>query len=178
VNDELETEVEGIFATGDVNGRFMLQHAAAAEVNHLRGRFLKGETGPVDESLVAHAVFTHPEVASVGFTEEQLKERGTAYVSVFEDWLASARAMAMRIEYPRVKMLVSPDDFSILGCHLVGPESATLLHQVMMVMRLKNDVRELADMIYIHPALNECLLAAAVAAKLAVRNHRKKHAAQ
>jgi mycothione reductase len=169
VNDELETAVEGIFATGDVNGRFMLQHAASAEVNHLRGRFLKGETGPIDESLVAHAVFTHPEVASVGLTEEQLKERGAPYVSVFEDWLASARAMAMRVEYPRVKLLVSPEDHSILGCHLVGPESATMLHQVMMVMRLKNDVRELADMIYIHPALNECLLAAAVAAKKAVR---------
>lgn len=70
----------------------------------------------------------------------------------------------MRIDYPRVKLLVSPSDHSILGCHLIGPESSTLLHQVMMLMRLKNDVRELANMIHIHPALNECLLAAAVKA--------------
>ncbi len=172
VNDELETAVPGVYAAGDVNGRFMLQHAASWEVNYLRQKFLKDATGPIDQRLVAHAVFSHPEVASVGETEEQLRARGAPYVSVFEDWLASARAMAMRIAYPRVKLLVSPDDYSILGCHLVGPEAATLLHQVLVVMRLKNDVRELTDMIYIHPALNECLLAAAVKAVGEVRKAR------
>lgn len=170
VNEHLETAIPGIYATGDVNGRYMLQHAASFEVQYLRRKFLKATTDPIDECLVAHAVFSHPEVASVGFTEEQLKSAGTPYVSVFEDWLASARAEAMRIDYPRVKLLVSPADFSILGCHLVGPESSTLLHQVMMLMRLKNDVRELANMIYIHPALNECLLAAAVKTVGKVRN--------
>jgi dihydrolipoamide dehydrogenase len=172
VNEHLETSVPGIFATGDVNGRFMLQHAAAFEVQYLRQKFLKTVTDPIDERLIAHAVFSHPEVASVGFTEEQLKSTGTPYVAVFDDWLASARADAMRIDYPRVKLLVSPTDHSILGCHLVGPESSTLLHQVMMLMRLKNDVRELANLIYIHPALNECLLAAAVKAVGKVRKFR------
>jgi dihydrolipoamide dehydrogenase len=171
VNDHLETEVPGIYATGDVNGRFMLQHAAAFEVHYLRQRFLKGTSEPIDERHVAHAVFSYPEVASIGLTEDQLKAAGTPYVAVFEDWLASARAEAMRIDYPRIKLLVSPADYSILGCHLVGPESSTLLHQVMMLMRLKNDVRELANMIYIHPALNECLLAAAVKAVAAVKKH-------
>jgi len=171
VNEHLETEVPGIFATGDVNGRHMLQHAASFEVQYLRQKFLKGESGPINERLVAHAVFSHPEVASIGFTEDQLKADGTPYVAVFEDWLASARAMAMRIDYPRIKLLVSPADYSILGCHLVGPESATILHQVMMLMRLKNDVRELANMIYIHPALNECVLSAAVKAVGEVKRH-------
>ena len=173
VNEHLETAVPRIYATGDVNGRYMLQHAAAFEVQYLRQKFLQGGIAPIDERLIAHAVFSHPEVASVGLTEDALKKAGTPYVAVFEDWLASARAMAMRIDYPRVKLLVSPADFSILGCHLVGPESATLLHQVMAVMRLKNDVRELAEMIYIHPALNECLLAAAVKATGAVKRARE-----
>ena len=173
VNDHLETAVRGIYATGDVNGRFMLQHAASFEVHYLRQKFLKHTTEPIDERLVAHAVFSHPEVASIGFTEDQLKTGGTPYVAVFEDWLASARAMAMRIDYPRIKLLVSPSDYSILGCHLVGPESATLLHQVMMLMRLKNDIRELANMIYIHPSLNECLLAASVKAVAQVRKYSK-----
>jgi hypothetical protein len=162
VNDHLETSVPGIYATGDVNGRFMLQHAAAFEVHYLRQKLLKGTTEPIDERHVAHAVFSYPEITSIGFTEDQPKADATPYVAVFEDWLASARAEAMRIDYPRIKRLVSPTDYSILGCHLVGPESATLLHQVMMLMRLKNDVRELANMIHIHPAINEYLLAAAV----------------
>jgi mycothione reductase len=164
VDQHLQTTVDGIYAAGDVNGRYMLQHAASFEIRYLRNKLIKGNTEPIDERLIPHAVFSHPEVASVGLTEEQLKASGTPYVSVLEDWLASARAMAMRIEYPRTKLLVSPKDYSILGCHLVGPESCTLIHQVLAVMHLKNDVRELADMIYIHPGLNECLLAAAVKA--------------
>ncbi len=172
VDECLETRVEGIYAAGDVNGRYMLQHAASYEVHYLRQRLLKGEEGPIDERLVAHAVFSHPEVASVGMTEDEAEKSGLPYVAVFEDWLASARAMAMRIEYPRVKLIVCPGDYSILGCHLVGPESCTLLHQVLAVMRLKNDVRELANMIYIHPALNECLLAAAVRAVAEIRQRR------
>jgi dihydrolipoamide dehydrogenase len=172
VNDHLETAVPGIYATGDVNGRYMLQHAAAFEVQFLRQKFFKGETAPIAEGQIAHAVFSHPEVAAVGLTEEELKSSGVPHVAVFEDWLASARLEAMRIEYPRVKLLVSPADYSILGCHLVGPESSTILHQVMTVMRLKNDVRELAETIHIHPALNECLFAAAVKAVVKVGQQR------
>jgi dihydrolipoamide dehydrogenase len=164
VDDHLETCVPGIFATGDVNGRFMLQHAASFEVNYLRRRFLKNIDAPIDENLVGHAIFTHPEVAAVGKTEEQLKVAGTEYVAIVQDWLSSARAMAMRIEYPRTKLIVCPRTHKILGCHLVGPEASTLIHQVITVMHLKNDVRELARMIYVHPALSECLLSAAVKA--------------
>jgi dihydrolipoamide dehydrogenase len=174
VNDLLETNVPGIYAAGDVNGRYMLQHAASYEVQYLRERLLKGKVEPIDERTIAHAIFSHPEVASVGFTEEDLKAAGTDYVSVHQDWLASARAMASRVDYPRIKLLVSPHDHSILGCHLIGPEASTLMHQVLMLMHLKNDVRELVNMIYIHPGLNELFLAAAVAALGEVRKFNAK----
>lgn len=172
VNDNLESEVAGIYAIGDINGRYMLQHAASYEVQYLRDKILKGKTGPIDERHVAHAIFTHPEVASVGHTEEALAAAGTPYVAVLEDWLASARAMSTRLDYPRTKLLVSPEDYSILGCHLVGPESSTLLHQILMLMHLKNDVRELLNLIYIHPALNELFLTAAVSAIAEVKKYR------
>lgn len=169
VNDQLETSVPGIYAAGDVNGRYMLQHAASYEIQYLREKLLKGKTEPIDERIIAHAIFSHPEVASVGFIEEDLKAAGTDYVAVHQDWLASARAMASRLDYPRIKLLVSPHDYSILGCHLIGPEASTLMHQVLMLMHLKNDVRELVNMIYIHPGLNELFLSAAVSALGKVR---------
>lgn len=164
VNEHLETSEKGIYATGDVNGRDMLQHAAAREVHYLREKFLKNETAPLAEIAMPHGIFSHPEIASVGLTEQQAIEQNIPHIAVIEDWLASARAMAMRIEYPRVKLVVSTADHSILGCHLIGPESTTIIQQALAIMHLKNDVRELANMIYIHPALNECLLAAAVKA--------------
>lgn len=171
VNDHLETEVSGIHAAGDVNGRYMLQHAASYEVQYLREKLVKGKDEPIDERTIAHAIFSHPEVASVGHTEEALKASGTDYVSVHQDWLASARAMSTRVDYPRIKLLVSPHDHSILGCHLIGPEASTLMHQVLMLMHLKNDVRELVNMIYIHPGLNELFLSAGVAAMGEVRKY-------
>lgn len=171
VDDHLQTDIPGIYATGDVNGRYMLQHAASYEVQYLREKFLKDKVEPIDERIIAHAIFSYPEVASIGHTEEALKEKSIPYVAVHQDWLASARAMSTRLDYPRIKLLVCPVDHSILGCHLIGPESSTLLHQVMMLMHLKNDVRELVDMIYIHPGLNELFLSASVAAIAAVKKH-------
>ncbi|BHH85588.1 dihydrolipoyl dehydrogenase family protein [Desulforhopalus sp. 52FAK] len=171
VNDQLETNVSGIYAAGDVNGRYMLQHAASYEIHYLRRKLIRGVQGPINDVHIAHGVYGIPEVAAVGYTEQQLQEQNIPYVSIFEDWQVSARAMARREKYPRIKLLVSPEDYSILGCHLIGQESDTLLHQVLTVMHLKNDVRELAEMVYIHPALNECILAASVKAVAAVRRY-------
>ncbi len=167
----LETTVPGVYALGDVAGQFLLQHAASYEVHYLRQRLMKGEKDKIDHGAMPHAVFSDPEVAAVGLTEEKLKDSGRPYVVVLEGWKASARAMASRLDYPRTKLLVDPATHEILGCHLIGPEASTMIHQVLAVMRLDNDVRHLKDMIHIHPALPEALLAAAVGAVKLVRAH-------
>lgn len=127
---------------------------------------------------------TKPSVSCAGIAPEKTNTmKNIVLTSLIADalslgshWIYSQQEIADKFGritgYPRVKLLVSPADHSILGCHLVGPESSTLLHQVMTLMRLKNDVRELASMIYIHPALNECLLAAAVQALGKVKQYR------
>lgn len=173
----LETTSPGIYAVGDVGGEFMLQHAASYEVHYLRRRFLKGESGPIDYGAMPHAVFSDPEVAAVGLTEDQARESGRTHVVVMKDWLASARAMSTRLDYPRTKLIVDPDTHEILGCHLIGPEASTMIHQVLAVMRLDNDVRHLQDMVHIHPALSEALLAAGVEAVKKVRRHQREHGA-
>jgi len=86
-------------------------------------------------------------------------------VAVTEDWTLSARALSSRLSYPRTKLIVDSSSYEILGCHLIGPESSTMIHEVIMLMHLKNDIRELPKMIHVHPALPEAL---SVAARVAI----------
>lgn len=161
-DDHLRTSVDSIYAAGDIAGNFILQHTASFDIHYLRQSLLKGNETPLDYGSVPHAIFTEPEVASVGFTEQELQEKGIRYVSVLKDWKASARAMASKLDYPRTKLLVCPKSFAVLGCHLIGPDSSTLIHQILMLIHLKNDIREVPQMIHIHPALPELFLDAAV----------------
>ena len=151
----------------------MLQHSASVEVNHL-GKILLEETDlPNTFKYMPHAVFTDPEIASVGMTEQAVKKSGQAYISTMTNWLASAKAMSTRLNYPRTKFIVNPETYEILGCHMIGPESSTMMHQVLSVMHIDNDIRHLKEMLYIHPALSEALLPAAVEAVIEVEKYKK-----
>lgn len=161
-DDHLCSTVPGIYAAGDIAGNYILQHTASYDIHYLRQTILKGSTSALDYGAVPHAIFTEPEVASVGFTEQELQDKGTKYVSTLRDWKSSARAMASKLDYPRTKLLICPDSYAVLGCHLIGPDSSTLIHQILMLMHLKNDIRELPKMIHIHPALPELFLDAAI----------------
>ena len=170
-DDHLQSTVPGVYAAGDSAGRFVLQHAASYDIHYLRQHLLKGDDSPIDYGAMPHAVYSDPEVASVGLTENQLREQGTPFVRVMRDWKSSARSMATRLDYPRAKLLVSPEDYSILGCHLIGPESSTLIHEVLMLIHLENDVRRLPEIIHIHPALSEIFLGLALDAVKAIESN-------
>ena len=157
-----ETKAKGVYVVGDASGENMLQHAAAQEVNHLAKILLEDEKEALKFKYMPHAVFTEPEIASVGITEQKAKEQNLEYVTTTTSWLASAKAMSTRLKYPKTKFIVNPNTYEILGCHLIGPESSTMMHQILAVMHLDNDIRHLKDMLYIHPALSEAILPAAV----------------
>lgn len=160
VDDNLQTSVPGIYAAGDVAGNYMFQHAASFEVSYLAKKLLESETGAINYGMMPHAVFSEPEVAGVGETEQSLESKKIDYIKVVEPWSGSARALAMKVEYPRTKLLVSRQG-ALLGCHLIGPQATTLLHEVLPVMQIKNDVRVLAETIHVHPGLSEVILEAA-----------------
>jgi len=168
-----ETTAKGVYVVGDASGEHMLQHAAAYEVNHLGKLLFKETKEALHFKYMPHAVFTEPEIASVGMTEEKAKESGKEYVSTVTSWLASAKAMSTRLKYPRTKFIIDVNTYEILGCHLIGPQSSTMMHQILSVMHLDNDIRHLKEMLYIHPALSEAILPAAVQAVQEVEKYKE-----
>lgn len=157
-----ETDAKGVYVVGDAAGEFMLQHAAAYEMNHLYKFLFEDESKPLKFKYMPHAVFTDPEIASVGITEQEAKEKNLDFVVSKTDWLASAKAESMKLKYPFTKFVVDKNSYEILGCHMIGPQSSTMIHQVLTVMHIDNDIRHLKEMLYIHPALSESLLPAAI----------------
>ncbi|MDX9796370.1 MAG: hypothetical protein RBT24_06040, partial [Arcobacteraceae bacterium] len=135
----------------------------------------EGEKSALTFKYMPHAVFCDPEIASVGITEEEAKKQNLNYVATTTNWLASAKAQSLRIKYPLTKLIVNPYTYEILGCHMIGYESSTMIHQVLAVMHLSNDIRHLKEMLYIHPALSEALLPASVECIKAIKKYKEEH---
>ncbi len=159
VDEHMQTSVPGIYAIGDVNGLLQLAHAASAQgktaLSHILG---KGADYRIGE--VPAAVFTVPEVAMVGLTEEQLTENGTEYQSHKAFYRANGKALAMEADDGLVKLLTAPDG-TVLGCHILGAHASDLIHEVTLLMRLGGTIHDLADTVHAHPSLSEILFAAA-----------------
>lgn len=159
VDDNFKTTVNGIYAIGDVNGKQMLAHAAEMQairaVNHIIGK-----KDGIDFSIMPAAIFTQPEAACVGPTEDQLKEQGIAYECKKSFWRANGKALAMNESEGMLKLFVSPEDL-ILGCHAYGAHAADIVQEVSVLMCKQTTLHELADMVHIHPTLSEILKNAA-----------------
>ncbi|MGB5918647.1 dihydrolipoyl dehydrogenase family protein [Arcobacter sp.] len=172
-DDFFETTAKGVYVVGEAAGVYMLQHAASYEVNHLGKILLEDCKDPLHFKYMPHAVFTEPEIASVGITEQEAKKQNIEYVATTTNWLASAKAMSTRLKYPVTKFITNPKTYEILGCHMIGPESSTMMHQVLTVMHINNDIKHLKEMLYIHPAMSEALLPAAVTAVKEIEKYNK-----
>ena len=159
VNEHFETTVKGIYAIGDVNSKQMLAHAAEMQairaVNHIIGK----QDG-IDFGIMPAAIFTSPEAACVGPTEDQLKEKGITYECRKSFWRANGKALAMGETEGLLKLFVDSDGF-LLGCHAYGAHSADIVQEVSVLMCKHTTISELADMVHIHPTLSEILKNAA-----------------
>ena len=156
VDDNFKTTVKGIYAIGDVNGRQMLAHAAEMQavraVNHILGK-----SDGIRFDIMPAAIFTSPEAACVGPTEDQLKEQGIAYKCRKSFWRANGKAIAMGETEGMLKLFVSPDGL-ILGAHAYGAHAADIVQEVSVLMCKGTTLDELADMVHIHPTLSEILI--------------------
>ena len=161
VNDHLETEIPGIFAIGDVIQGMMLAHKAEEE-GVLVAEFMAGQKPHIDYNLIPGVVYTWPEVAAVGQTEEQLKEAGINYKSGKFPFKALGRARASMDLEGMVKVLADAETDEILGVHMVGPRTADMIAEAVAIMEFRGSAEDVARMSHAHPTYTEAMKEAAL----------------
>ena len=160
-NFKLQTSNFKVYAIGDVNGKQMLAHAAEAQAISVVKQIVNRQSLNCKFlDIMPAAIFTEPEAACVGPTEDQLKEQGIPYVCKKSFWRANGKALAMNETEGMLKLFASPAG-EILGAHAYGAHSADIIQEVSVLMCKHTTLSELADMVHIHPTLSEILKSAA-----------------
>ncbi len=163
IDDQQRTNVAGIYALGDVAGRQLLAHKASHEgivcVEHILGQ----GHGPVDYGNIPNCTYCHPEVASVGLTEEQAKEQGHDFEVGKFPWVGIGRAVAAGHTDGFIKVIRDKKYSEILGAHIVGPHATELIAEFVVGRHLESTVEELERAIHPHPTLSEGVAEAALA---------------
>lgn len=163
VNDHLETAVAGVYAIGDVVKGAMLAHKAEDEGIYVAER-IAGQKPHIDYNLIPGVVYTWPEVASVGKTEEQLKEAGKKYKAGSFSFKASGRAKASGDTDGFVKVLADIETDEVLGVHIIGPRAADIIAEAVVAMEYRASAEDIGRICHAHPTYTEALKEAALAA--------------
>jgi dihydrolipoamide dehydrogenase len=162
VNEQCETNAPGVWAIGDVVRGPMLAHKGSEEGVMVAER-IAGQKSQINYDIIPNVIYTHPEVASVGKTEEQIKASGEPYNVGTFPFAASGRAMAANETQGLVKIIAHAETDRILGCHIVGPSAADLVQQVAIAMEFGSSAEDLGMMVFGHPTLSEAIHEAALA---------------
>lgn len=159
VDELMQTSVPGVFAVGDVNGLCMLAHAASAQARRAVG-------DDVNLDVIPSALFTIPEAAMVGLTQEQAEAKGYDILVGKASFAANGKALAMGEADGTVKMIFSRESGFIIGCHIIGPHASDLIAEVAALMFGMTTRDELADeLVHAHPTLSEAIMSAAQSAR-------------
>jgi pyruvate/2-oxoglutarate dehydrogenase complex dihydrolipoamide dehydrogenase (E3) component len=179
-DSSMRTSNPAIFAVGDVTGCYPLVHVAIYEGEIAARNAILGTSEGTDYSLVrTHAVFTDPQVATVGATEKDLVAAGTAYLASSYPFADHGKAIAINKTKGFVKMLASPDDGRILGAAVIGAHASDLIHELIVAMHYRSTVDEFVTIPHLHPTMAEIWTYPAedIAAQIAVRSPRLEVAA-
>jgi len=181
----LETNVKGIFALGDAIGRYLFKHSANYEAQYAFYNILHPDRMvPISYYAMPHAIFSSPQVAGVGFTEQELVKKQQEnnnknntkniidYRKSVYHYINTAMGLAIKDHDGFVKFLIDKKDGKILGCHIIGSQASILIHEVLAAMRGYTDdngdgtIENITKTIHIHPALSEVIARAAVATSI------------
>ena len=163
VNDQFQTAVPSIYAIGDVIRGIMLAHKASEE-GAICAEIIAGQRPHLNYNAIPNVVYTWPEVASVGKTEEECKEAGLAYKSGKFPFKASGRARAAEESDGFIKVLSDKNTDEILGIHMIGPRAADMIAEAVMAIEYRASAEDIAMMVHPHPTFTEALKEASLAA--------------
>jgi mycothione reductase len=171
VDEHQQTAVEGIYALGDLSSPYQLKHVANHEARVVQHNLLNPDDRiTADHRFVPHAVFGSPQVASVGLTEEEARERGVRYVVGREQYAGTAYGWALEDTTGFAKILADPDTGLLLGCHVIGPQASSVIQPVIQAMSFGLDAHTMArGQYWIHPAPPELIENALLNLELAKR---------
>ena len=165
VDDMMKTNVEGIYAIGDVTGKMLLAHVASAQgvtaIEHIAGL----NPQPLDYDQIPSAIYCRPQVASFGMTETQAREQGYSIKVGKFPLAASGKALALNETEGMIKLVVDAEIGEVLGAHMIGAEVTELLGEIAMTRLLEATTAELGWLVHPHPTISEALKEAALAAE-------------
>lgn len=160
VDENMQTNVPGVYAIGDVNGRMMLAHVATFQgrraLNHICGQADK-----IRFDIVPSAVFTDPEAACVGMTEDEAKEKGLNIRCLKSFYRANGKAVASGTTDGYCKLIVDRDSDKILGCHIFGAHASDIIQEATVLLNFESTLSDFENIIHAHPSLPELLQTAA-----------------
>ncbi|MBI4680429.1 MAG: dihydrolipoyl dehydrogenase [Nitrospirae bacterium] len=159
-NDRMETNVKGVYAVGDVTGGIMLAHMASKEGMIAAENALGGDA-VINRSVVPAAIFTSPEIASVGLREKQALDKGYRIKIGRFQFRALGKAHAMGEISGLIKIIADGQNDKILGAHIIGPHASDLIHEIALAVNKGLTVKDIADTIHAHPTLSEGIMEAA-----------------
>jgi len=152
----LETNVPGIWALGDIVGKYLLKHSANLEAAYAGNNIFNPENkAAVDYNAMPHAIFASPQVAGVGLTEREVNQHGIDYAVATYDYYNTAYGSSIEDRDGFVKVLAERESGQILGTHIIGTDASMLIQEVVNAMRVGLTVRGITQSIYVHPALPE-----------------------
>ena len=164
VDKNLMTNIPGIYAAGDVIKTPMLAHIASAEGEYVAAIVCEKESIPINYDNIPNAVYSEMEVASVGFTENFCKEQNLEYLSTKQFFLSNGRAVATDESEGFVKVIVSKEDRTILGAHILGYKATELIQEFVLARKFGLTCSDIADVIVAHPTFTETIKEACRAA--------------
>lgn len=162
VNDKMETNIKGIYAIGDCTGKNMLAHVASDQ-GVIAAENTMGENKRMDYKTVPACVYTNPEIASVGLTEEQAKQKGIDYKVGKFPLVANGKSLIMGETGGIIKFIVDKKYDEVLGVHIFGPRATDLITEAALALRLEATVEEIVSTVHAHPTIGEAMREAALA---------------